>query len=132
MVQIATDTKLIATEYNAQLHGRLAHLQQTVWILDVTWYQIFRIADMQQLFITLEICTKFYFLINNAIYGVTKINTLLKIQNLAPGYRRDLKTHNLISAIKSEGTYRYVQYDTKLLTCIGCHIGIISIRSDRT
>ena len=42
-----------------------------------------------------------------------------------------MKTHNLISGIKSEDTYGYVPDYTKPLICIGCHIGFIFIRSDR-
>ena len=44
---------------------------------------------------------------------------------------RNVKTHNLISGIKSEDTYGYVPDYTKPLTCIGCHIGFIFVRSGR-
>ena len=39
---------------------------------------------MQQLYRTLEIDGKFYFLVNKAIHGVTEIYTMLKIENLVP------------------------------------------------
>ena len=60
-----------------------------------------------------------YFLISKAIHGVTEINTKLKIENLVLRNRRNVKTHNLISGIKSEGTYGYVPDYTNPLTCIG-------------
>ena len=56
---------------------------------------------------------------------------MFKIENLVPRNWRNVKTHNLISTIKSEDTYGYVPDYTKPLTCIGCHIGFILIRSDR-
>ena len=73
---------------------------------------------------------KLYFLINKAIHGVTEINTMFEIENLVPRNWRNVKTHNLISGIKSEDTYGYVPDYTKPLTCIGCHIGLTFIRSD--
>ena len=78
---------------------------------------------MQQLFRTLGIDTKLYFLINKAIHGVTKINTMLKIENVVSRNWRNVKTHNLIHGIKFEDTNGYVPDYTKPLTCIGCHIG---------
>ena len=48
---------------------------------------------------------------------------MLKIENIVPRNWRNVKTHNLISGIKSEDTYGYVPDYTKPLTCIGCHIG---------
>ena len=90
-------------------------------------------------YVALKICSSYselkeltqkYFLINKAIHGVTKINQMLKIENLELRNWRNVKTHNLISGIKSEDTYGYVPDYTKPLTCIGCHIGFISIRSD--
>ena len=62
-------------------------------------------------------------LIRQLIHGVTEINTMLKIENIVPRNWRNVKTHNLISGIKSEDTYGYVPDYTKPLTCIGCHIG---------
>ena len=73
-----------------------------------------------------------FFLINKAIiHGVTEINTMIKIENLVPRNWWNVKTHNLISGIKSEDTYGYVPDYTKPLTCIGCHIGFTFVRSDR-
>ena len=72
-----------------------------------------------------------YFLINKAIHGVSEINTMLEIENLVPRNWWNVKTHNLISGIKSEDTYGYVPDYTKPLTCIGCHIGFIFITSYR-
>ena len=56
---------------------------------------------------------------------------MLKIENVVPRNRRNVKTHNLISGIQSEDTYGYVSDYTKPLTCTGCHIGFIFIKSDR-
>ena len=70
-----------------------------------------------------KIDANIHFLINKAIHGVTEINTMLKIENLVPQNWRNVKTHNLVSGIKSEDTYRYVLDYTKPLTYIGCHIG---------
>ena len=56
---------------------------------------------------------------------------MLKIENLVPQNWRNVKTQNLISGIKSEDTYGYASDYTKPLTCIGCHIGFISIKNDR-
>ena len=56
----------------------------------------------------LEELTQKYFIINKAIHGVTEIKAMLKIDNLVPRYWRNVKTHNLISGIKSEDTYGYV------------------------
>ena len=72
---------------------------------------------------------KVYFRIIETIHGATWINTMLKIQNLVPRNWWNVKTRNLISAIKSEDTYGYVPDYTKLLTCIGYHIGFTLIRS---
>ena len=74
---------------------------------------------------------KFYLLINKAIHGVTEINTMLKIENWVPRTWPNVKSHNLISGIKSEDTYGYVPDYTQPLTCNGCHIGFTLIRSDR-
>ena len=71
------------------------------------------------------------FLLDKAIHGVTEINTMLKIENLAPRNWRNVKTHHLIFGIKSEDIYGYVPDYTKPLTCIGCHIGYTFIRNDR-
>ena len=49
---------------------------------------------------------------------------MLKIENLVPRNWQNVKTHNLISGIKSEDTYEYVPDYTKPLTCIVCHIGL--------
>ena len=65
----------------------------------------------------------FFSLIRQLIHGVTEINTMLKIENIVPRNWRNVKTHNLISGIKSEDIYGYVPDYTKPLTCIGCHIG---------
>ena len=56
-----------------------------------------------------KIDAKINFLFNKAIHGVTEINTMLKIEKkkLVPQNWRNVKTHNLISGIKSEDTYRY-------------------------
>ena len=54
-----------------------------------------------------------------------------QIENLVPRNWRNVKIHDLISGIKSKDTYGYAPDYTKPLTCIGCHIGFISIRSDR-
>ena len=78
-----------------------------------------------------ELTQKIHFLNDNAIHGATEINTTLKIENLVPRNWRNMKTHNLISGVKSEDTYKYFLDYTKPLTCIGCHIGFIFIRSDR-
>ena len=51
------------------------------------------------------------------------------INYLVPRNWRNVKTHNLISGMKSEDTYGYVPDYTKPLTSIGCHIGFIFIRS---
>ena len=59
---------------------------------------------------------KNYFLINKAIHGVTEINTMLKIENLAPHNWRNAKTYNLIFGIKSEDAYGYIPNYTKPLT----------------
>ena len=67
--------------------------------------------------------------LNKAIHGVTEINEMLKIENLVPRNWQNVKTHNLISGIKCEDTYGYVPDYTKPLTCIGCHIIFIFIRS---
>ena len=59
----------------------------------------------------LKICSSFselknwhktYFLINKATHGVTVIITVLKIENLVSRNWRNVKTHHLISGIKSE------------------------------
>ena len=73
-----------------------------------------------------ELDAKNYFL-NKAIHGVTRINWMLKIENLVPRNRRNVKTHN---GMKSEDTYGYVPDYTKPLTCTGCQIGFIFIRCD--
>ena len=49
---------------------------------------------------------------------------MLKIENLVPQNWRNVKTHNLISGIKSEDTYGYVPDYTKHLTCIGATLDL--------
>ena len=71
-----------------------------------------------------------FFLNYKAIHGVTEIYRMLKIESLIPHNWRNMKTHNLISGIKSEDTCGYIPDYTKPLTSIGCHIGLIFIWSD--
>ena len=74
---------------------------------------------------------KIYFLINETIHGATEIKTMLKIRNVVSRNWWNVKTRNVIPAGKSEDTYGYVPNYTKLLTCIGWHIGFTLIRSAR-
>ena len=135
--KFATDTELITTDlvqYNAHVLGwqghlllrRVAgHLNSECDLVLKKSHRRYAVAIQN-----LRNWRKNLFVINKAIHDVTEINTMLKIGNLVPRNWRNVKTHNLICGIKSEDTYGYVPDYTKPVTCIGCHIGFIFVRSD--